>query len=202
MFGQIRARREKKRYKRDIAELRQELENAKKTQPNASQEMASHQEQVNKLANEQKDKDKLTREEGKKYADEVLAREYQGLNPKQRQSLQESANYQIDKDIQNYQRKLSGQQGSRGVQGGAAYAQRQDLARLGGEAQQQMQRDLTSLDSELAMKKAAAAYNIEQGEVANDQLRNQMALDTLNSYDQRKYQKWLSEQANKLFQRV
>lgn len=202
MFGQLRARREKKRYKRDIAELRQELENAKKAQPNASQEMASHQEQVNKLANEQKDKDKLTREEGKKYADEVLAREYQGLNPKQRQSLQESANYQIDKDIQNYQRKLSGQQGSRGVQGGAAYAQRQDLARLGGEAQQQMQRDLTSLDSELAMKKAAAAYNIEQGEVANDQLRNQMALDTLNSYDQRKYQKWLSEQANKLFQRV
>lgn len=202
MFGQIRARREKKRYKRDIAELRQELENAKKTQPNASQEMASHQEQVNKLANEQKDKDKLTREEGKKYADEVLAREYQGLNPKQRQSLQESANYQIDKDIQNYQRKLSGQQGGRGVQGGAAYAQRQDLARLGGEAQQQMQRDLTSLDAELAMKKAAAAYNIEQGAVADDQLRNQMALDTLNSYDQRKYQKWLSEQANKLFQRV
>ena len=202
MFGPIRARREKKRYKRDIAELRQELENAKKTQPNASQEMASHQEQVNKLANEQKDKDKLTREEGKKYADEVLAREYQGLNPKQRQSLQESANYQIDKDIQNYQRKLSGQQGGRGVQGGAAYAQRQDLARLGGEAQQQMQRDLTSLDAELAMKKAAAAYNIEQGAVADDQLRNQMALDTLNSYDQRKYQKWLSEQANKLFQRV
>lgn len=203
MFGYHKAKREKKRAKREREALQADIDRLKKQQQtDPVKEERSHQEQVNQIAGDQKERDQLAREEGKQYADELLNRHYEGLGKTQRGSLQESANAQINRDIQGYEKKILAQQGRRGVKGGAAYAQQQDLARLGTEAQQQMQRDLSTLDSDLALKKLAAAYNIEQGEVGQESLRQQMARDVLGSYDQRKYQKWLAEQANKLFQRV
>lgn len=203
MFGYHKAKREKKRAKREREALQADIERLKREQQiDPVKEQQTIQEQINQTANEQKERDKIAREEGKKYADEVLSREYEGLTKHQRGSLQESADAQINRDIQGYEKKLLAQQGRRGVRGGAAYAQKQDLARMGTEAQTQMQRDLSTLDADLALKKLAAAYNIEQGEVGQEALRQQMARDTLKSYDERKYQKWLTEQANKLFQRV
>ena len=198
-FGAIRAKRQAKKYKKEAEEARRQSD-ANKANP--EQDRQSYQAEINRIADEQRNKEKATREEGRKYAEEVLSREYPGLNEGQRRNLQEEANYQISRDIQGYQQKLSGQQGMRGVRGGAAFAQQQELARLGSDAQQQIQRDLSKLDSELALKKAAAAYNIEQGEQGQEQLRHQQAIDILNSYDQRKYQKMLADQARGIFQRV
>lgn len=205
MFGYHKAKRERKRAKREKEAMQQEVNNLKterENQPSALDEHRTYQDQVNRVADEQRFRDELAREEGRKRADEFLNREYKGLGKVQRQSLQESANSQINRDIQGYEKKLLAQQGRRGVKGGAAYAQQQDLARLGTDAQQQMQRDLSALDADLAIKKLAAAYNIEQGEVGQETLRQQMARDILGSYDQKKYQKYLAEQANRLFQRV
>lgn len=203
MFGYHKAKRERKRAKREKSALQDEINNLKKQQmTDPVQEQKTHQAQVNEIANEQKTRDRVARDEGRAYADEVLSREYTGLGDTQRRSLQESANSQINRDIQGYEKKILAQQGRRGVRGGAAYAQQQDLARLGTEAQQQMQRDLSTLDADLALKKLAAAYNIEQGEVGQETLRQQSARDILGSYDQKKYQKWLADQANKLFQRI
>lgn len=203
MFGYHKAKREKKRAKREREALQEEIERLKQEkQTDPVQEQRTHQEQVNQLANEQKGRDQEAVKEGTKRFDELINRDYKGLSDNQRRVLQESSDAQINKDIQGYEKRLLAQQGRRGVKGGAAYAQQQDLARLGAEAQQQMQRDLSALDADLVMRKIAAAYNVEQGEVAQEALRQQMARDVLGSYDQRKYQKWLAEQANRLFQRI
>ena len=199
VFGILRAKRQAKKYKRE-AELAKKQSETAKVDP--EQEERSYQAKINQIAEERKQKERATREEGRKYAEEVLSRDYPGLTAQERRNLQEEANYQIGRDIQGYQQKLAGQQGMRGVRGGAAFAQQNELARLGSDAQQQIQRDLSKLDRELAMKKAAAAYNIEQGELGQEQLRNQQAIDILNSYDQRKYQKMLADQAKGIFQRV
>lgn len=203
MFGHHKRKREKKRHKRAEEALQSEIDRLKKEQQtDPVSEQRSHQENINQVASDQKERDKVARDEGKAYADELLNRQYEGLGQVQRRNLQESANAQIGRDIHGYEKKLLAQQGRRGVKGGAAYAQQADLARMGTDAQQQTQRDLSSLDADLAMRKLAAAYNIEQGEVGQEALRQQMAKDVLESYDQRKYQKWLAEQANKLFQRI
>ncbi len=203
MFGHHKRKRERRRNKREKEALQAEIDRLKQEQQmDPVKETQALQSQVNQLAQDQKERDKIAKEEGKVYANEVLNREYEGLTSKERNALQESANSQIDKDISGYQRKLLAQQGKRGVTGGAAYAQQADLARLGVDAQQQLQRDITNLESDLKMKKMAAAYNIEQGEVAQEQARQQAAKDILNAYDQKKYQKWLSEQASKLFHKV
>ena len=203
MFGYHKARREKKRAKREKLAMQDEVNRLKQEKlVDPVQEQKTHQTQVNQVADEQRGRDLEAQQKGTQRFDELMNRGYKGLEDTQRRALQESANSQINKDIQGYEKKILAQQGRRGVKGGAAFAQQQDLARLGTEAQQQMQRDLSTLDADLVLRKIAAAYNVEQGEVGQEALRQQMARDTLGSYDQKKYQKWLAEQANRLFQRV
>jgi hypothetical protein len=203
MFGYHKAKREKRRAKRQQQALQSEINNLKQRQ-NADpvQEQKTHQAQINEVAADQRERDLEAQQRGDQRYQDLRSQYSKGLEDKQRRVLQESANSQINRDIQGYEKKLLAQQGRRGVKGGAAFAQQQDLARLGSEAQQQMQRDLSVLDSELAMRQAAAAYNVQQGEIAQEALRNQMAKDTLESYDQRKYQKWLASEANKLFHSI
>lgn len=203
MFGKHKAKREKKRAQRERDALQDEINKMKSDQQQSPlDEHATHQQNINKISSEQKERDKQAQQEGRERAEELMNRNYKGLTDVQRGALQESANSQINRDVQGYEKKLLAQQGRRGVRGGAAYAQKQDLARLGTEAQQQMQRDLSTLDADLALRKIAAAYNIEQGEVGQEALRQQMSKDILESYDAKKYNKYLAEQANKLFQRV
>jgi len=139
---------------------------------------------------------------GKSRADEILGRRYQGIDPTQRRNMEETANQGINRQIQGYQRQLTAQQGQRGVRGGAAYAQNADLARMGTEAQGQYQRDLSNLDSDLALKKLAAAYNIEQGEASQGNLDRQMSLDEKRFKQEKKRQEALTKQANRAFSRV
>lgn len=199
MFGHYK----RKRQKNERDALQGEVNRLKADQNiDPVQEARGYQSQVNQLADDQKKRDQIARQEGRLESDDYLNREYKGLGTQQRNNLQETANAQIARDIQGYDKRLLGQQGKRGVMGGAAYAQRADLARIGTEAQQQVQRDISSLDAEAAKQKLAQAYNIETGAVGQEAFRQQGAKDLLENNEQKKYQKWLTEQANKLFQRV
>lgn len=170
--------------------------------PAPAEDFETEQQNINRLSEESRQRDIAAREEGRKYGEELINRKVQGISPEERNALQESANAQIGRDIHGHEKRILAQQGKRGIRGGAAYAQRQDLARLGTEAQQQVQRDLTSLDRDLAMRKLAALYNVEQGERGQAAIRHQGAKDTAEAYNQRKYQKWLADQANKIFARI
>ena len=93
-------------------------------------------------------------------------------------------------------RKLLGEQGRRGIvgKGGVGYAQRRDLHRMGAEAEGAVHRDLDKLDSDLALKKLAAMFNIEQGEASQQSLDKQLALDELKYEDEKKRQRRLEDQ--------
>src|SRR5271169_2333010 len=192
MFGHHQAKREKKRLTRQNEALQAEVDRFKDNDKNGFQE---HQQQILSQEEAQKERDRIARLEGQKIQEEFMGRDWKGLDPVHRASLQESANAQIAKDVGSYEKRLLAQQGHRGVRGGSAYAQKRDLARLGTEAQQQTGRELTNLDANTRLNNMAAAYNVEQGEVAQGGIRHQMAQHDVESYDQKKYQKWLAEQA-------
>jgi hypothetical protein len=192
-----------RKYNRKV-EKDERNENLFKDESNEDQRSGIQKERelTNELSDEQKQRDLEARREGKTYSDEVLNREYQGLTPNQRNVAQETSNAQIGRDVHGYEKKLLAQQGARGLKGGSAYAQQRDLARMGLEAQQQTSRDLSSLDADLALRKLAAAYNIEQANVGQSQYRNEQAREDVDAYNNRRYQKRLAEQANQLFSRV
>lgn len=115
----------------------------------------------------------------------------QGLEPDTRQSLQYEANKGIQRNMQSANRKLLGDQASHGIvgKGGVGYAQQRDLQRLGIDAQAGVQRDLTKLNSDLALKKKAAMFAGGQGEASQTSLDRQMALDELYLNEERKKHK-------------
>lgn len=131
------------------------------------------------------------RAEGKQYAEDVLNRDVQGLDPKKRQIMQYEANKQIQRGLQSANRKMMGDQSMRGItpKSGVAYAQQKDMQRLANEAQGAANRDIESLDADMALKKLAAMFNIEQGEASQAQLDKQMAADDLRMENERKRQK-------------
>ena len=118
--------------------------------------------------------------------------------------MQYEANKGIQRSMQQANRKLLGEQGLHGITGksGVGYAQQRDLQRMGAEAQAGVHRDLDKLNADLALKKLAASFNIEQGEAAQSQLDKQIALDELNLAEERKRQRFFEEQANKQFSRI
>jgi len=147
---------------------------------------------------------KRGREEGRKYAEELFSRDMPGLQPEKRQAMQYEANKQIQRGHQAANRKLLGEQSQHGIvgKGGVGYAQQRDLQRLANEAQGQANRDLTKLDSDLALKKLAATFNIEQGEAAQGQMDKQLALDELRYEDEKKRQRAFEKQFHRQFTRV
>ena len=155
-----------------------------------------------KNAQDMKEDRKTARGEGKQYAEELFNRNIAGLNPQQRQSMEESGRHSINRQMQGMERNLLAKQGKHGIKGGAAYAQHADLARAAVDAQGQMQRDLQSLDSDLALKKLAAMFNVEQGEAGQAQLDRQLALDELKYEEEKKRNRLLEEQFNRQFSKV
>ncbi len=199
----IRREREQGRSDRKNYEMQKEIDKLnKEAKEDPEMEFQRKRNQTNILAQDQKERDDAARKEGRTYADELLSRDYKGMSDQQRQNQTESANAQINRDVQGYEKKLLAQQGRRGVGGGAAFAQRQDLARAGLQAQQQSQRDISDRDSNMATANRTAAYNVEQGNVAQDLLRRQMAQEEIDNDDEKKYLRKLSEESNKIFQRV
>ena len=118
--------------------------------------------------------------------------------------MQYEAQRNIERQHQNAQRKLLGEQSRHGIvgKGGVGYAQMNDLQRLANESQGQATRDIEKLNADLAMKKLAAMFNIEQGEATQNQLDRQMAIDELDLERERKRQRFFEDQFNRLFSRV
>lgn len=192
MFGYHKVRKERKRLQKE----RKSLENF----PHEENEERQVSERVKRAGEERK----AAREGGRKYAEEFIHRDVQGLTPEKRNALQYEANKNIQRDLQSSRRRLLGEQGRRGIvgRGGVGYAQERDLDRMGREAKGQVHRDLDKLNSDLALKKMAAMFNIEQGEASQAHLDRQAALDDIRHQKERKRQRKYEDRFNRIFSRI
>ena len=102
MFGHFQRKREKKRLKKDKAAFQSEVDRFRQSQQNPISQERSLQQDVNTLANEQKGRDRLARQEGREDFEELMNRDYPGLTSNQRQNYTESSNAQINKDLHGY----------------------------------------------------------------------------------------------------
>jgi hypothetical protein len=205
MFGYHKAKREKKKAKREREDLKRERAFLEGQKPELEQKQAEADKVKLAESTAQAKTDRQTaRQEGKQYAEEVLSRDVQGLTPAQRNAMQFEANKQIQRQHQSANRKLLGDQSQHGIvgKGGVGYAQQRDLQKLANESQGQATRDIDKLNADLALKKLAAMFNIEQGEVAQTQLDKQMASDELKLSNEQKRQRYFEDQFNRLFSRV
>lgn len=205
MFGRNKRKREKKKLKNERKAFEQERSMFEAQRPEA--QMADREtikQQVSKDSQEAKIARDKARQEGRTYARDVLGQEVEGLNPKQKSAMQYEASKQIQRQMQSANRKLLGEQGRHGIvgKGGVGYAQQRDLQRLGQEAQGQATRDLDRLNSDLALKKLAAMFNIEQGEASQTQLDRQMAQDQAEIAEERRRNRGFEDKFNRLFSRV
>lgn len=205
MFGHHRRKRERKRLKRERADLEAQKQKIEENSPQREREHADYQKsKVAEDVAQAKIDRKQAREEGRAYAEEVLNRDVQGLDPKKREAMQYEANKGIQRSMQSANRKLLGSQAQHGIvgKGGVGYAQQRDLQKLGTEAQAGVHRDLDKLNADLALKKIAAMFNIEQGEASQAQLDKQLAIDEMKVNEERKRQRYFEEQFNRQFNRV
>lgn len=145
---------------------------------------------------------KKAREEGLSRGREFLSQDMEGMTPSQRQNYEERASRDISRQMQGAQRKLAAQHSRSGVRGGAAYAQRADLERMGNEARQDYASDLNQMDQDLKLKKLAALFNIGEGSAAQSSLNRQIALDYANMENEKKRQRRIEDQMNQLFSRI
>lgn len=192
MFGHYQASTSSKKPKKQNA-----FQEQKAPEPTDEEQIAQ------KTSQAKEDRNKAF-EEGKERAEELFSRDVEGLDPVKRQAMQYEANKGIQRSLQSANRKLLGEQGMHGItgKGGVGYAQQRDLHKMAAEAQGGVTRDLDKLNADLALKKLAAMFNIEQGEASQAQLDKQLALDELNLAAEKKRQKAFEEQFNKLFSRV
>ena len=140
--------------------------------------------------------------EGVANAEEFMGRNFQGLNPMQRRTMEERGRQGIQRDVQGYQRQLVANQGRRGIKGGAAYAQQADLARMGQQASQEMQRDVEDRNQDLILKRMAAAQAMGMGEVAQRQTDRQLDIERRDLEEERRHNRKTERRANKSFARI
>jgi hypothetical protein len=190
MFGHHQAKRQNRRAKKEKANFQKEKADWEKNSPERLKEA---EEAKKKTASERAEQNKAdraaSRAEGRKYAEESFAKleGTEGLDPETRKAMQYEANKSIQRNQQSANRKLLGDQSTRGIAGksGVGYAQQRDLQKLGMEEQGAAERNLTKLDRDLKLKKWAAMFNIEQGEASQSQLDKQLAQQELE-YEEEK----------------
>lgn len=153
-------------------------------------------------AGEMRNTENQGREEGRKRGEEFLSRNFTGLTPEQRQEYESQANRKINREVERNQRELIGKQGRSGLRGGTAFAQKAELARLGHEARQDAQSSVRNLDTDLALKKMASQFAIEEGGAAQRLLNEQQAMDELRLDEERKKQRRYEQQFNRNFSRI
>jgi len=205
MFGHHAARRQEKRLGKQRQELNRQKMDWEKGKPGREKEAADFQnQQVSEKAKQSATDREAARQAGRQDTEEFFKKDIQGLDPEKRKALQYEANKGIQRGVQSANRKLLGEQSQHGIvgKGGVGYAQQRDLQRMGQEAQGQANRDLTKLDSDLALKKLAAIYSGGEGQAATAGLDKQMALDELQLAEERKRQRNFEDQFNRLFSRV
>jgi hypothetical protein len=144
------------------------------------------------------------RQEGRAYAKDVLGQDIQGLTPNQRSAMQYEANKNIQRQVQGNTRKLLGEQGRRGIapRSGVGFEQQREIQRAGNQAQGQATRDLHRLDADMALKKLAAGFNIEQGEAAQNQIDRQIAQDRQELMAEKRRARANEGKFNRLFNRI
>lgn len=126
----------------------------------------------------------------------------QGYDPATRAAMQKTAYTNINRQYQDYRRRLGAQQGVKGIYGGTAYAQNRDLLRLSGEQSAQYDRDLAEMDNELKRRKIAAQFAVEQGAMA-DYYANINAINQIRSAEeQKKREKAYEERFDALMRRI
>jgi hypothetical protein len=158
-----------------------------------------YEERVQTEANKYMQQAEEARKKGREEAQNLLNNPPEGLTESQRQNMRNQRQVQIDRDLANYSRMLSGQQGVRGVRGGVTAAAQRDLQNAAQDRMAEYERDLSDLDTSLAMKKLAAIYGAGESEAAQNALLNQSAYDKIIGYLQNESQRKLYEDANRKY---
>jgi hypothetical protein len=206
MFGHHKRKREKRRMKRAQEELSQKQKDWEAGSPQRDKEAEDYKKTqvAEKSAQSAEDRKKSYAEGRQRVQDLYNDPTIEGLNPEKRQALQYEANKGIQRSVQSTNRKLLGDQAMHGIvgKGGVGYAQQKDLQKMGMEAQGGVHRDLDKLNADLRLKNIAAIFAGEQGEASQAQLDKQLALDELNLNEEKKRQRAMEDQMNRLFSRL
>jgi hypothetical protein len=205
MFGHHRRAREREKLGKERSAFEQQKKDYEAGSPAREKEAADFRKsQIAERSKEAQQERNQAYQQGRARSEELFNRNVQGLTPEKRNALQYEANRDISRNQQAAQRRLLGEQSRRGIRGkgGVGFAQELELERLGNEARGGVQRDLDKLNSDLALKKLAAMFNVEQGEAAQSQLDRQLAADELDLMEERKKQRNYEDQFNRLFSRI
>lgn len=201
MFGHNRRKREKKKLKKAKEAFSQEKSIYEQQQP--ERERASREEtkkQVGVDVGEREKEREAARKRGRTYAEEFTSRKFQGLSPDERREMQEEASQGIRHNLRNEQKRIHAEHGRKGAgRSGIAFAQRQELNRAAQEQQGQHQRDINRLDRDVALKRQAQHFAIEQGEAGQSSLDRQLAQDEVEMADERRRQRARENQYSNLF---
>lgn len=207
MFGHNRRKRAKKKLKeqKSAFEHQKTIWEAQQPQREKEQEAANAEKKQN-LIKQGEESHKKGLAEGRAYGEEAINRNYQGLTPEQRRSMQAEANNQISGDQYRAHQQMRGAQKGVGSNSGVAFAQRQHLQRQAQQFRGQAERDLNKLDSDLSSKKLGAVLGAEQGYAANKALNNENAQAEIE-YGEEKRRRRAQEdklwgKSNNIFSRV
>ncbi len=203
MFGHHKAERQKRKSKKEKESFTQEKQNWEKNAPVREKEASDFRNQQigEKTAQSKTEREKST-QEGRADLEAFLAKDIQGIDPSKRKAMQYEANKGIHGAHELANRELLGDQARRGIQGkgGVGYSQQRDLQKMANEAYGGVERDLTKLDRDLALKKQAAIFTGGQGNAAQSQLDKQLAIDELDLADEKKRQRNFEDQFYKQYQ--
>lgn len=154
---------------------------------------------VNPLVEAEQTRLGLEREKYRQEAERDVTTELPGLTPQQRRSMQQGANTQINKQVQNYKRMIASSTGRRGIRGGAATAPQLEVTRQGLDAQNQFQRDLVERDTDLSMRRLAAYLASIEGRSAQNILSRGQYFDYLTGRQQQGQQAAYNKYFENLF---
>jgi hypothetical protein len=201
-FGHIRRKRKKQQKAQAAKAQKQEQYKQELASTNDPAQYTEDYQRFQEAANKADAADEQRRsEQREKFGEEALEdvnRPMQGLSPQEKTALQESANAQINKQVQKYSRQMGSQAGQRGIRGGAGAAPQQELGIQAMEAQNQFQRDLADKDTDLKFKRLAAYLAGKEGRTAEDLIRRQQGVDWLSSQRERRRQDLQSNRWNEL----
>lgn len=188
---------------------------SKKQYKSAYESLSQRQEEEDPLANYDKYQSRIREEAarmraeadaaGAKSRDEVtqqLNNPPQGLTTAQKDNMRNQQQTQVQRDLQNYNRMLQGQQSVKGVRGGATQGAQMQLQRMANDSMGDYERDLNALDQDMSMRKLVAQFTAGQGGAAENALINQSAYDKIMGYLQNEYQRRMARRADDFFYKI
>lgn len=205
MFGHHKAQRQKKKMKREQEDFQKEKTAWDDSSTNRQKiDSDFKNQQVAEKTEKAKTDRTQARQEGRADAKEFFGEKWEGMKPEDRAALQYEANKGIQRTHQSANRKLLGDQSMHGIQGkgGVGFGQQKDLQRMAMDAERGAFRDIQKQDSDLALKKQAAAYAGGEGNAAQQQLDKQSAIDELELADEKKRQRQFEDQVYRQFSRI